>query len=63
MQKQVESSDRYRINTKHGTSADEQPTKAEGGPDPPEYGSPPLLELFDAFPDDQTAMEWPEGNM
>ena len=40
-----------------------QPARAKGGPDSSKYEGPSLLELFGMFPDDQTAMEWLEGNV
>ena len=40
-----------------------QATKAEGGPASGKYRDLSLPELFDMFPDDQTAMEWLEENI
>ena len=41
----------------------DKPTNSEGGPHSPEYKDLALPELFEMFPDDQTAMEWLEGNV
>ena len=35
----------------------DKPTNAAGGPDTPEYKDLSLPDLFEMFPDDQTAME------
>ena len=42
---------------------DNQPAKAEDGQDLPEYKDLSLPELFEMFPDDQTAMGWLERNV
>ncbi len=41
----------------------DKPTNAEGGPDSPEYKDLSLPDLFEMFPDDQTAMDWLEANI
>ena len=41
----------------------DKPTNAEGGPDSPEYKDLSLPDLFEMFPDDQTAMDWLEVNI
>ena len=40
-----------------------QLARAKGGPDSSKYKGPSLPELLGMFPDDQTAMEWLEGNV